>query len=209
MATTLLLVRNAATEWSKERRVTGRRDLALSPEGRRQAEELAERLAKLELAEVLCSPLLRAVETAEAIGLRHKMDVTRDARLLDLDLGALEGKPHRAMLDHEDYQRLLEHPETAPVAGGESLSAVCTRVVNSVRQAVADNDMGARIVVVSHSTPLRLLLAHFLGMELGQLRRVRLLPASVSVLRFENDEGPPRFLGLNCAVDLSELLTDR
>ncbi len=209
MPATLLLVRNAATEWSKERRVTGRRDLALSTEGRRQAAELGARLAGVELAEILCSPLLRAVETAEAIGKERHLDVTRDARLLDLDLGPLEGQPQRSVLGHADYRRLVDHPESAAVPGGEALAAVAQRVVGSARQAVADNEIDSCIAIVSHSAPLRILLAHFLGMDLGQFRRLRLPPAAVALLRFEDADGPPRILGIDCGIALTDLLGDR
>ena len=83
MHTDLYLVRNAATEWSRERRVAGRRDLGLSADGQAQAAELGDRMSKIEIAEVLCSPVLRAVETAERISRLHGLEVARDPRLTD------------------------------------------------------------------------------------------------------------------------------
>src|SRR4030095_10707818 len=67
MYTTLFLVRNGDTDFSRDRRVAGRRDIGLSAVGRQQAADLAERLRSVELTEVLASPLPRAVETAELL----------------------------------------------------------------------------------------------------------------------------------------------
>ena len=60
MHTTLFLVRNGATEWSREGRIAGRREIALSATGREQAKDLAVRLRGLELTEVLSSPAIHA-----------------------------------------------------------------------------------------------------------------------------------------------------
>jgi len=70
-----------------------------------------------------------------------------------------------------------------------------------VSQALADNELGANIVIVSHAGPLRVLLAHYLGMNLVHYHRLRLSPASVSVLRFESEHGVPRILTINCTAD--------
>jgi broad specificity phosphatase PhoE len=69
--------------------------------------------------------------------------------------------------------------------------------VASVSQALADNELGANILIVSHAGPLRVLLAHYLGMNLIHYHRLRLSPASLSVLRFESEVGVPRILTIN------------
>src|SRR5689334_10052546 len=68
--THLLLIRHAATEWNAERppRLQGSSvDLELSPDGLRQAAELATMLRKFRLANIYCSHLKRAQQTANAI----------------------------------------------------------------------------------------------------------------------------------------------
>ncbi len=203
MHTTVYLVRNGATDWNATGRLAGRRDLGLSAAGRAQADQLAEQFAGVELAEVLASPLPRAVETAERLASRHHVEVGRDPRLTDLHVGPWEGLGFADLATRDDFRRFLAHPVDAPIPGGERLPDARDRMLASVRQALADNEMGARIVVVSHAAPLRVLIAHYLGMEVGAFHRVRLLPASVAILRFESVEGPPRLLGLNCAAELA------
>jgi phosphohistidine phosphatase SixA len=68
----------------------------LSPRGRAQARELAERLVKVEPTRIVSSPLLRARETASAIGIATGAEVAVDDRLspgavAEELLAALEG----------------------------------------------------------------------------------------------------------------------
>lgn len=197
MQTTVFLVRNADTEWSKTRRVLGRRDLSIAEEGARQAEAVAERLAKIEVAEVLSSPLLRAVETAEKIAALHKIEVARDPRLTDIQAGRWEGKRYDEVLADEEYQRFLRDPSSHDIPGGEPLDGVRDRVVGSIEQALEDNDVGSNIVVVTHAGVVRVLLAHYLGMSLANYHRLRVGPASISVLRWGSDRELPRVLAVN------------
>jgi broad specificity phosphatase PhoE len=207
MHTTLLLVRNGATEWSRERRVVGRRDLPLSAEGREQSAALATRLAHLEIAEILSSPLPRAFETAEAIAGPHKLQVARDPRLTDLHAGKWEGMKHAEVAANEEYKQFLNDPVGRGVPGGEPLVGVRDRMVSSVDQALTDNEMGAVIVLVSHAAPLRVLIAHYLGMSLQHYHRMRLSPGSVTALGFDALAGVPRLLTINSTADVKTAIS--
>ena len=202
MHTDLYLVRNASTEWSRDRRVAGRRDLGLSAEGQAQAAELGERMRAVEVAEVLASPVLRAVETAERIARPHGLEVARDPRLTDLGAGTWEGMKHDEVAASEEYKRFLANPLSESIPGGEKLTDARDRLVTSVRQALVDNELGANIVMVSHAGPLRVLLAHYLGMDLANYHRLRLSPASITILRFDSERGIPRLLAVNCVSSL-------
>jgi broad specificity phosphatase PhoE len=203
MYTTLFLVRNADTDFTRDGRVAGRRDISLSKPGRAQAEELRDRLVamKQEIVEILASPLPRAVETAEIMAAPFGHGVVRDPRLTDFDAGRWEGQTHRDIGVSAEYQRFLVDPVGESIPGGEKISDVRDRVVASVSQALADNELGASILIVSHAGPLRVLLAHYLGMNLVHYHRLRLSPASVSVLRFESEHGVPRILTINCTAE--------
>jgi broad specificity phosphatase PhoE len=195
--TTLILVRNGDSEWSAERRVAGRRELGLSPDGLAQAKRAAQALAELELAEVLSSPLPRAVQTAEAIATPHDVDVARDPRLIDFDAGEWEGRSYEQIAASDPYRALAADPLAGGVPGGEALLQVRDRMVASLDQALADNELGARVAIVSHSGPLRVVIAHYLGLDLRSFHRLRLAPAAFTILRFDSEHRPPRLLGLN------------
>jgi broad specificity phosphatase PhoE len=197
MHTDLFLVRNGSTEWSRERRVAGRRDLALSAEGQAQAADVGERMRSVEIAEVLTSPVLRAVETSERIAKPHGLEVARDPRLTDLGAGTWEGMKHDEVGTSDAYKRFLANPLSESIPGGEKLTDARDRLVSSVNQALVDNELGASVVMVSHAGPLRVMLAHYLGMDLANYHRIRLSPASITVLRFDSERGIPRLLLLN------------
>jgi broad specificity phosphatase PhoE len=123
--------------------------------------------------------------------------VVRDPRLIDLDAGRWEGQSHKDIGATPEWQRFLNDPVSESIPDGEKLIDIRDRVVASVSQALADNELGANILIVSHAGPLRVLLAHYLGMNLIHYHRLRLSPASLSVLRFESEVGVPRILTIN------------
>lgn len=206
MYTTLFLVRHGETEWARARRVLGRRDLGLNEAGRAQAEVAAGRLSQVEIAEILSSPLVRAFATAELISRPHGIEVARDPRLTDVNVGRWEGKTYGEVRASPEFAVLAGGPQASPIPGGEALTAIRDRVVSSVEQALEDNQIGSNIVVVSHATVVRVLLAHYLGMDLAKYHCLRVGMGSLSVLRFDSDRAPPRVLALNHGSTLDEIL---
>src|SRR5919206_4482332 len=89
--TTLLLVRHGETDWNAEGRLQGHTDRPLNDVGRRQARELAERLAGEGADAIYASDLARAKETAEIVGARLGLPVVIDADLREKNWGTWEG----------------------------------------------------------------------------------------------------------------------
>ncbi len=88
MSATLALLRHGETPWTKDKRVQGRTDIALSDRGR--ADLAARRLPSgWALAPVISSPLIRCQQTAAALGLQP---VTVEPRLIEMDWGDWEGR---------------------------------------------------------------------------------------------------------------------
>jgi broad specificity phosphatase PhoE len=201
MFTTVYLIRNADTDFSRDKRVAGRRDIGLSAAGRAQAEQARKNLIGVDVTEVLASPTPRAVETAEIVAATLGMGVVRDPRLNDFDAGKWEARTYDEIAATDEFRRFLQSPAEQSIPGGERLNEVRDRIVSAVTQALSDNELGATIIIVSHAGPLRLLLAHYLGMELTHYHRLRLSPASLSILRFESERGAPRILTINSGAD--------
>jgi hypothetical protein len=87
MPSEIWLVRHGETEWSQSGQHTSRTDLALTPAGVRQAENLKGMLAGHTFALVLSSPMKRAVDTCHLVGL--KPELSEDLR--EWDYGDYEG----------------------------------------------------------------------------------------------------------------------
>jgi broad specificity phosphatase PhoE len=171
--------------------------MALNAEGLEQAAAAAEGLAGAHIAEVISSPLVRALQTAELIGKKFGIEVARDPRLIDFRVGRWEGMTYDDIEASPEYQRFLANPLSERIPGGENLGEVETRAVAAIDQALEDNPSGDAIAVITHAGIIRVLLAHYLGSPAANYHRIRVSPGSVSVLSFADDRELPRVLAVN------------
>ncbi|OBA71160.1 bifunctional RNase H/acid phosphatase [Mycobacterium sp. 1554424.7] len=186
--TRLLLLRHGQTELSAERRYSGRGNPALTDVGRLQASAAARYVAERGgIAAVISSPLQRAYDTAAAAAKALGLDVTVDDDLIETDFGAWEGLTfaEAAERDPELHRRWLRDTSTTP-PGGESFDAVLDRVLR-VRQRIIEAHQGATVLVVSHVTPIKMLLRLALDAGPGILYRLHLDLASLSIAEFYSD----------------------
>ena len=93
-----ICLRHGATDWNRQGLFQGRTDNPLNDDGIAQAHAAVEKLRAVELAYVVSSPLLRAVQTAEIIANTASKTVTVDQGLIELDFGSFEGKPVRELM---------------------------------------------------------------------------------------------------------------
>ncbi|HEX5597119.1 MAG TPA: bifunctional RNase H/acid phosphatase [Micromonosporaceae bacterium] len=184
-ATRLLLVRHGATELTAQRRYSGRGDVPLSASGREQARATAGRVAELApaLAAVVTSPLSRCVATAEAISAATGgVSVVVEPDLVECDFGAWEGRTFaevRAQWPDEMTDWLASTAVAPP--GGESFVEVAARVRRALSGLLATYP-GRPVAVVSHVSPLKMLLRDALAAGDAFLHRLYLDPAGISVL---------------------------
>lgn len=206
MKTTVFLVRHGVTSWNAQRRLLGQRDIPLSDEGVAQSEASAAALDGVALTDILSSPLVRAVQTAEVIGKTFGIEVARDPRLADFRVGKWEGMSYDEVDATETYQAFMADPLTTKIPGGESLADVQRRAVGALEQALEDTPAGEGIAVVTHAGIIRVLLAHFTGTDVANFHRFRVSPGSISVLSFADHRELPRLLATNWTGALSEVL---
>lgn len=164
----------------------GRSDIELNARGAAQVEAVAEALRHLPVRAVLASPQRRAQQTAEAIARPHKLAVRTEPALAEVWVGRWQGTTWRELQDDPDVTRYIADP-TYICDAVEPGTGVHERTVSFVEQ--LRSDARDRIVVVSHGDPLRILLAHYLGMPLASYRCLQVSPASVSVVRFDKRFG--------------------
>jgi broad specificity phosphatase PhoE len=204
-STKVFLVRHGNTDWHEQGKLMGRRDRPLSPDGEAQSRSAAEALSTVAIAEIIASPLLRAVQTAQVLGERVGIDIARDNRLTDLDLGHWEGMPLAEIAATSAYQEFINNPLATDIPGGENLDRAKRRALAAIEQALEDNATGDAIAVVTHASIIRVLLTHYMGAQPAVYHRVRVSPGSISVLSFSH-EGPPRVLAFNWRQGLAEVL---
>ncbi len=172
------LVRHGETEWSSSGRHTGRTDLTLTGDGRKQAVLLRERLAQRSFSLVLSSPLARAVETCKIAGYGEVAEVSGDLR--EWDYGDYEGLTSSQIREKVAGWTIWR----GNPAGGETIGQVADRarrVISRVREVKGD------VVLFSHGHLLRVLCACWLGLPADAGRLFSLGTASISILGYEHE----------------------
>jgi probable phosphoglycerate mutase len=176
------IVRHTDTEWSVSLRHTGRTDLPLSAAGREAAGRLRERLAAVEFAAVLCSPMRRARETASLAGLHCTSEV---AGLLEWDYGGYEGLTTVEIRRGRPGWDMWR--DGTP--GGEDAADVGARV-DAVLAGLEDAGLDPRtdeIGLVAHGHVLRVLTARWLGLPPADGSLFALEPGGIGRLGYERD----------------------
>lgn len=143
-------------------------NVPLSPEGRKQAELLGERLKKEQVEAIWSSDLIRAMETADIIN--ESLKVPRKVReaLREISFGDMEGLSDAVIADRfEDFLRersKMEHDLSYP--GGECAQDVVNRAMPVLEEIIQRNY--ETVAVVTHGGVIRSLLCHILGADLSR-----------------------------------------
>jgi len=179
----VLIARHGETTWNLERRMQGHRDLPLTPTGVAQAKLLADRLRTAGLARIVSSDLVRAAETARAVGAATGVAITHDPALREQDLGAWEGKTFAdvATFDPETAARFRASDPDARPAGGETRAEMFARVWAALRVHAGSGSSGP-LLVVAHGGVVQGLVYAVLGMPASMPRRFLVPNVSLTTL---------------------------
>jgi broad specificity phosphatase PhoE len=148
-----ICLRHGATDWNRQGLFQGRTDNPLNDDGIAQAHAAAEKLRAVELAHVVSSPLLRAVQTAEIIANMAARSVTLDQGLIELDFGSFEGKPVRELMMQHGKNNAQGLVDMLP-ADSEPWADVAARAMRSISQWL-DRHPEAEILFVCHDAVMQ------------------------------------------------------
>ncbi|MET8158649.1 histidine phosphatase family protein [Sphaerisporangium sp. NPDC005289] len=180
----LILLRHGETEWSRDRRHTGRTDLPLTPKGEDQARALAPALKDRTFSLVLVSPAERARYTAELAGLTG---VATDPDLWEWDYGGYEGittadirveRPGWYLWRDGVIPGDAEHP-------GETIEQVAERADRVIARV---RGVEGTVALVAHGHFLRVLTARWLELPPREGRHFVLDTGTISALGYEHGE---------------------
>jgi broad specificity phosphatase PhoE len=146
-------LRHGATDWNRQGRFQGRTDNPLNDDGIAQAHAAAEKLRNVDLGQVVSSPLLRAVQTAEIIANVLSTTVTIDQGLIELDFGSFEGRPVRELMMQHGASSAQGLVDMLP-ADSEPWADVASRAMRSVSQWL-DRHPEAEILFVCHDAVMQ------------------------------------------------------
>jgi broad specificity phosphatase PhoE len=174
----IVLVRHGETEWSRTGRHTGRTDVALTDEGRRQATWTGRRLTGRAWSLALSSPLSRATDTCILAGLGDQR--VPDDDLLEWDYGEYDGLTTASIHEWNPTWSLW----TDGCPSGESAADVAARADRVIERCLG---VEGDVVVFAHGHLLRVLGARWVGAEATFGAHLLLSTASVSALGWERE----------------------
>ncbi len=205
----LLLVRHGETNWNKESRFQGIRDIPLNDNGRSQGRKAGTFLQNVPIDFAVSSSMLRPKETAEIILEQHPgVSLATTSELIEICHGLWEG-----MLEAEiqaDYPELLqqwkERPETVQMPEGENLQQVWDRGVaawNKIVAAHSNADTPQTGLVVAHDAINKVILCYLLGLKPDNFWNIKQGNGAVSVIDYPNGvSGKPVLQAINITTHL-------
>jgi broad specificity phosphatase PhoE len=198
----LFLTRHGETVWHFENRYAGSTDIELNGRGREQAELLADWAKQAGLSALWCSDLRRARDTAAPVASATGLAARVDPRLRELDFGRSEGRTMAEMeaLYADRLAAFLADPVAGHMPDGEDPNAAADRGLAAVGDIVAEAGDG-RVLVVAHSTLLRLVLCRLLGVPLASYRRLFPVVRNCGITEIAFDDGRFSLLEFNTPVD--------
>lgn len=194
--TTTLLLRHGATPFSTERRFAGIGDIPLTDEGLAQARAAGTALAGRGIEAIVASPLKRTRQTAQEVADVLGVPVRLDEGFREIDFGDWEGLTFAEVRERwpADLKAWLADTAAAP-SGGES-QATAEQRVRTARDKLLARHGRQTVLIVSHVTPIKLLVRQALEAPPSSVYRMHLDVASLSIVDWYAD-GPALLRSFN------------
>lgn len=165
----VLLIRHGETEWHEEKRIKSWSPVPLSEHGLSQAERLGSYLAsEYDVGAVYTSDLVRAVETADALGDAVGVsDVRQVPDWRERNFGIYQGITQKRLMNafstfHPKFGRRAL--DSRPL-NGESLREASERVLDQWRT-LLDQPCSETVAVVTHQSPIQFVVGELRGYDL-------------------------------------------
>lgn len=198
-AADLFLVRHGRTAWHSPNRYTGSSDIGIDEIGVAQADALAHWARDARLSALYSSPMARTMATAEPVSHETGLSIRAREPLREIDFGVAEGRTidDMAATDPDAVTAFLADPVTGHWPGGDDPAERAESAAGDLATIAADHP-GERVMVIAHSTLLRLVLCRLLGVPLRRYREAigRPEPAAVSTVRWDGTK-PATLLAFN------------
>lgn len=168
---TFYIVRHGQAELNRDNIVMGQIDNPLTDLGREQAGSLYVAFGEVKFDAVLVSDLSRAIDTARLITGTDGSSFHIDSNLRERNFGSLEGESQarlKTMREGLESLSTKEQWEMKLTDGMESDKELFNRVEKGLRT-FAKNHLGSKVLVVTHSGPIRTLLMGLKFYEMNEL----------------------------------------
>jgi broad specificity phosphatase PhoE len=191
MKQTLLLIRHGQTSWNVEHRLPGQiPGVELNETGRQQAARLADALTIIPISAIISSPLERARDTASIIAEPHKLEIQFEPDLMDIQIGHWTGQSFDELSKNDPaWKAFVKDPTVAP-GDVETFTQLQERAVAAVERWLKIESIGAYPAFVAHADVVKLLIAHYTGLEVKRAGSFMIDNASVSLVELDPEHSP-------------------
>lgn len=204
MSTTLYLVRHGETEWNRQFRFQGCKDIELSNEGKEQALFLKLRFnGNFDI--IYTSPLKRALETANIISNEFGFEpiILNDIR--EINFGKWEGLTIKEIAENypEEFKVWKTDKDEAPMCEGDlSLRNASIRAKQAIIDVVKQNK-NKTVVIVAHGGIIK---AGMLGIfELDMCMYHKMVLGNTAIVQIDfNEDLEPKLVKFNDTSHLDE-----
>jgi probable phosphomutase (TIGR03848 family) len=179
----LLLIRHGENDYTKTHKLAGRLPkVHLNENGRKQAQALGEALIGVPIKAIYSSPLERAMETATSIAENLGLTIHREKGLLETDVGDWQGKSLKRLYLYKHWKVVQRAPSRALFPNGETFYDCQNRVVKAIDSILAKHKPKDIIACIFHADPIKLAVAHYIGLPLDQFQRLGCDTGSLTAL---------------------------
>jgi probable phosphoglycerate mutase len=120
---------------------------------------------------------------------------------METDVGEWQDKSLKGLRRLKLWHSVQLLPSITRFPGGESIAETQYRIVQEIETLRAQHEPKDLIACVSHSDPIKLAVAFYLGMPLDMFQRLSVSPCSITLLQV-NEHGS-RLLALNYDISFT------
>jgi probable phosphoglycerate mutase len=126
--------------------------------------------------------LERALETAEEIARPLNLRVSVAGGLIEINVGDWQGESVKKLSRLKLWKTVQGSPSCFRFPGGESFTEAQHRICLEIEALAQQHEVSDLVVCVSHADPIKLAVAHYIGMPLDLFQRLSVGPASITAL---------------------------
>jgi probable phosphoglycerate mutase len=179
----LLLIRHGENDYTKKHKLAGHLpNVHLNERGQKQAKDLAEALKDVPIKAIYSSPLERARETAAPIAKTCNLKVQIEAGLIETNVGKWQGRSLAALRLNRQWKVVQNAPSRAQFPEGETFYECQTRVVAALDKIIRNCKPQDIIACVFHADPIKLAVAHYIGLPINNFQKLSCDTGSVTAL---------------------------
>ncbi|HCJ74915.1 MAG TPA: phosphoglycerate mutase [Roseburia sp.] len=167
----LYIMRHGKTEWNALHKIQGRTDIPLNEEGRLMAEKACEEYKDLHIDVCYCSPLIRAVETAQIVLKNREIPIIKDERLMEMSFGDYEGIENSFAIPNCPINILFQKPEEyhESIGGAETWKELFARTGAFLKEVIEPQLYeGKDILIVGHGAMNASIICQVKGMPIEE-----------------------------------------